>query len=95
MIKVSCLIISLALISSVVSAETLSLKESEKILSSGKILNSVAASAPLSENPEKMFSYYSVVYKNKFYICYSGIWPRGKNIKDAIGGIVLRCTNGD
>jgi len=93
--KASCLIILLALISSVVSAERLSLKESEKILTSGKILNSVAATAPFSENPDKMFSFYSVTYKGKFYICYSGIFPRGRKIKELIGGVVLSCSNGD
>ena len=83
--------VSMAYASTAVS-EMLSLEESETILSKGNILSMTTASKPFSEKPSSMFSTYNVIYKNKFYICYSGIMPRGDNLTEMIGGVVMRCA---
>ena len=83
--------VSMAYASTALS-EVLSLEDSETILSKGNILSMTTASKPFSENPSSMFSIYNVIYKNKFYICYSGIMPRGDKLTEIIGGVVMRCA---
>ena len=37
-------------------------------------------------------SFYEVVYEGHFYICYTGVWPRGRNIDKLVEGVKVRCT---
>jgi len=90
--RFNLLLIILVTIGSTAFSKTLTTAQSEIILVEGKILNKKGAIDPLSENPTKMFTFYEVVHKGHFYICYTGVWPRGRNIDKLVEGVKVRCT---
>lgn len=93
--KQAILFMLLIIFGSAAISQTLSTDHSESILVNGRIINKKAASDPFSDNPKTMLTIYEVIHDGSFYICYTGIWPRGRTIDKMIEGVTLKCAGTD
>ena len=93
--KQNLLFILLIIFGSAAISKTLSTQDSVTILVDGRIINKKAATDPFSDNLKTMLTIYEVVHDGRFYICYTGIWPRGRTIDKLIEGVKVKCTGTD